>query len=195
MSDEQEVNDVQPVEPEAVEPEAPAEAEKPAGPPETYVFSKVKIDEDEVDVPENVVTELTAFAKAHGLTQEQAQALAEREVKADTLADAQRAEAIAALQAQWAEELRVDKEFGSRFEENLGHAKRALEAFFPDLAEAADRFPFLDHPAVVRGLHKIGTRIGEDSDYVGGAAGDPSSKGKRSMFAQSVSDYQRARGG
>lgn len=112
--------------------------------------------------------ELAAFAKSHKLSQEHFDALYAREVALQTALQNEQTQ----LQNKWREELKADPQIGAKLDENLGVAKRALEAFFPGLAKEASSAVFLDHPEIVRGLVKLGQHISPDGDFVAGKTPD-----------------------
>lgn len=121
-------------------------------------------------VPEGVKLEgddlkaVQDFAKDLGLTQEQAQKLVTRDFERQAAADQARAEAAEATRSEWEAAAKADKDYGGdKFEENLGIARKALDAFGDDELKA-----FLDlsgrgsHPAVIRAFIKVGKAISED---------------------------------
>lgn len=160
---------------------AQAEAAKAANAvPETYTFDQV----DGKDLDSALVKELSATAKELGLNATQAKAFAKYELglraEAGT-ADKAALDKLAVTQKGWREELAKDAEIGGvKLEASKGIFKSALETFFPDIAKNEAGFPFLDHPAVFKGLVAIGKAIGPDGDFVrnpakGGNAADPAS--------------------
>lgn len=134
--------------------------------PETYTFAQV----DGKDVDAELVKDVSTFAKKHGLTQEQAQAFMTRELALTQQAGADNVAAVKAIQDTWRAEAKADSEIGgAKFDENLAISKKALEKFFPDIAKDANKHPFLDHPAVIKGLVRIGKAISSDGDLVSGS--------------------------
>lgn len=147
-----------------------------AKPPESYTFAKLKAaDGKESDAPADVVADVTAEAKAMGLTQAQAQKMLDRELKLRDEADGEVEKQLADLKKTWREAGMKDQVIGGeKFEENVSIAKRALKAFFPELEKEADKHPILDNPDVLRGLFKIGKLISQDGTFVppGNAGGE-----------------------
>jgi hypothetical protein len=72
----------------------------------------------------------------------------------------------------WAAEAKADKEIGGdKFDENLGAAKKALDAFGNDALKQALRMSGMgNHPEVLRFMHKVGKAISEDG-FVKGQPG------------------------
>jgi len=177
---------------------APAPGAAPVA-PESYAFAKVKATTKdaagkdivvETDVDATLVTEIGAYAKANGLSQKQAQALMDRELKLieDASAHDKKAQAdgLAALKAKWQSEAKSDKDFGgeggAKFDENLGVTKRALAKFFPEIAKDANSHPFLDHPQVLKGLLKIGQLLSPDGEFIAGRGNDAPRDPAKSLF-------------
>jgi hypothetical protein len=156
------------------------------GAPESYTFAKLKTTTKgadgkdvvtESDAPAEITKEIGDYAKEHGLTQKQAQALLDRELKLiddASVADKEAQEkGLAALKKKWNDEARVDKEIGGdKFDENLAVGKRALAKFFPGIAKEANSHPFLDHPEVLRGLLNIGKLLSPDGEFVTGKSNE-----------------------
>ena len=141
--------------------------DKPAGAPESYEAFTF---EGDAKLEGETLTELVEFAKGANLTQEQAQALAAREATRSQ-ADAERVAAEAKkVTESWAGEARADKEFGGdKLEENLGVARKALDAFGSDkLREMLESSAMGNHPEVIRFFFKVGQAISEDKLVNGG---------------------------
>lgn len=114
-----------------------------------------------------------AVAAKHGLSAEQAQAVADLSV---TQAAAQAKavdEAVAKQKADWAAALKTDKTVGgAQFEANMQQARKAIVAFGDaELTAFLDESGLGNHPAVVRAFFKAGKAISEDS--VAGTTGAP----------------------
>lgn len=134
--------------------------------PETYTFEKV----DGKDVDATLSTEVSTFAKEHGLTQAQAQAFMTRELALSATAQTESVAAVKTIQDGWRAAAKADSEIGgANFDANLAISKKALEKFFPDIAKDANKHPFLDHPQVIKGLVSIGKLISADGDFVSGS--------------------------
>lgn len=168
--------------------EALAKASAPAV-PEQYEFDPV----DGKPLDEALTKELSETAKALGLTAEQAKKYAAHELslrKEANAADAERMNKLKTVQDGWKAELAKDPEIGgAKFDESKATVKTALEKFFPDVAKNEAGFPFLDHPAVFKGLLTIGKALGVDGDFVrnpgkGGGAEDPAKLLYPTMFTK-----------
>ena len=162
----------------------PEVVEKDPVAPESYEFAEVKDEEGKpVDI-KATAEEVSAFAKENGLTQKQAQAALDRELKFQAEADVQQKEAVKNLQQDWRAQLSQDSEIGGdKLEASVATSKKALAAFFPDLVGTENEHPFLDHPAVVKGLYNIGKAISEDGDFVSANQGRQNEQDKaRQMF-------------
>lgn len=149
------------------------------GAPESYEF---KAPEGKEFSPET----LGAFAEAakeSGLTQESAQKMLDKIAPAFAQRQAQ---AVEAARAQWATESQGDKEFGgAKLTENLGIAKKALDAFAtPELRTLLDQSGLGNHPEIIRLLFRAGKAISEDR-FVSGQGGNPKQGDARRLYAAS----------
>lgn len=142
--------------------------------PETY---DLKMPEG-VELDQAAAAEFTAIAKELKLDQAAAQKLADVGAK---MAQRQ-VEAHAKLVESWAEQVKTDNEIGGdKLAENLGVARKALEAFgTPGLRDVLNATGLGNHPEVIRAFYKVGKAISEDR-FVGGApkggtADDPAKK-------------------
>lgn len=140
----------------------PAEVKPPAGAPEKYEF---KAPEGTTYDPQ-VIEDFSAAAKEANLTQDAAQKLIAK--MAPAIAQRQQAQ-IDAVQRQWVEASRADKEFGGdKLKANLSIAKRAMETFAsPGLVELLKDSGLGNHPEVIRHFIKVGTSISEDGHVTG----------------------------
>lgn len=126
-----------------------------------------------VDLKGEALDELKAFAKEKGLTQEEAQKLANLGAKQAQGFAAQVVEQQKAATAKWAEETTSDKEIGGdKLPENLAVAKQALDKFgSPALKALLNQSGLGNHPEVVRFMVKAGKAISEDGRIISGDAG------------------------
>lgn len=157
--------EAKPAEPAAAKPgDAPAEAAKEV----VYEFKMP----DGVELKSEAVDELKATAKEFGLTQEQAQRIADLGVKQAQGFAAQLVEQQKSLTTQWAEETTTDKEIGGdKLPENLGVAKKALDSFgTPALKTLLNQSGLGNHPEIVRFMVKAGKAISEDGKLITGSA-------------------------
>lgn len=143
---------------------AGAQAPKATEPvvPETYDLKMP----DGVELDQAAAAEFTAIAKELKLDQAAAQKLADVGAK---MAQRQ-VEAHAKLVESWAEQVKTDSEIGGdKLAENLGVARKALEAFgTPELRDVLNATGLGNHPEVIRAFYKVGKAISEDR-FVGGA--------------------------
>ena len=142
--------------------------------PETY---DLKMPEG-VELDQAAAAEFTAIAKELKLDQAAAQKLADVGAKMVQ----RQVEAHAKLVESWVEQVKTDNEIGGdKLAENLGVARKALEAFgTPELRDVLNATGLGNHPEVIRAFYKVGKAISEDR-FVGGApkggtADDPAKK-------------------
>lgn len=145
--------------------EQPGEAAKPEGAPEKYEF---KAQEGSEFNPE-LIGAFSEVAKELNLSQDAAQKILDK--MTPTLA-AQQAEAVKAVQAQWTESAKTDKEFGGeKLAENVAIAKKALDTFGSDeLRTLLNESGLGNHPEIIRAFYRAGKAISEDT-FVGGNKG------------------------
>lgn len=157
--------------------------QKPAGAPETYAAFTLP---EGVTLETEVVTELQGLAKDLNLTQEQAQKLADREVKQRDAFATKQADAITAVHEQWATTSKADKEFGGdNLTANLAIAKKAMDKFAaPEMKQWLEASGLGNHPEVIRTFFRIGKAISEDS-FVQGGNTPPANRDARSFYPNS----------
>lgn len=129
-------------------------------------------------VNEELLGEFKATAKELKLSQEAAQRLADIQVKAL----GKQAEHVARVRSQWLEQTKTDKEFGGEaLAENLGVAKKAMDAFAtPQLRQLLNESGLGNHPEIVRAFVRVGKAISEDGRVVTGSkSGIPADPAKR----------------
>lgn len=149
------------------------EPEQPEGAPETYEFKAA----EGAELDPTVIEQFSTVARELDLTQDKAQLLLD---KMGPVIASRQAEQIQAIQTQWANEARTDKEFGGdKLNENLATAKKALEAFgSPELRTLLNDSGLGNHPEFIRLLYRAGSKISEDqlvpgTKAAGHAPGDP----------------------
>lgn len=137
-----------------------AEAAEKNKPPETY---DIKAPEDS-KLPEEHIKVVSDYAKEHKLTNEQAQAVLERDNGLlVTFAEGQLKE-LETKKVEWFEQAKADKEIGGdNLEKNVELSKRvtaryATEDFRKILVDTG----FGNHPELVRMLTRIGNSMSED---------------------------------
>lgn len=143
------------------------------GAPDEYVFTPP----DGVEIDEAQIESFGEYAHDLGLSQDQFQKLIDFEMERAQQAQSQMAEAYTERVSGWAEATKADKELGGEvLDENLGLAKRAMDAFAsPELAklidtpstENPDGLGLGNHPEVIRLFYRVGKAISE-SDLVTG---------------------------
>lgn len=147
--------------------EAAAEGEAPKGAPETY---------EAFTLPEGVVldpeidTKLKETAKELGLTQEQAQKIADLGAQQSARWADQLAAQVEASAKQWADAAKADPLIGgTHLAENLIVSKQALDAFgTPEFKELLETSQLGNHPEVIRFMAKVGRAISDDNFVPGG---------------------------
>ena len=108
---------------------------------------------------------IAEYAKTKGLSNQDAQALVERD---NSLMQWNQQNTLAAMQNQadqWAKQLQDDPEFGgAMFKANCEHAKRAVERFGNDELREAIKNPYIgNNPAFVKFCQAIGSAMSNDS--------------------------------
>ena len=156
-----------PKEPPAEPKDGKTDDGKTEGAPEAY---------EDFTVPEGVnaspeaLTKFSELARKHNLPQEAAQEMVDFQAQL-ALNDAEAAVAAwEKTQDAWLAEAESDKEFGGeKFQESIGVAKRALDAFGDEaLKTALDVTGTGNHPAFLRFLWKVGQAVGEDGVKLSG---------------------------
>lgn len=119
-----------------------------------------------------VIAAYGAAAKELGLTQDAAQKLLDSVVP--VMQDRQALQQKEVM-AKWAEEATADKEIGGdKLQENLGIARKALDAFAtPEFVRFLDESGLGNHPEMIRAWRKVGAAISEDSIVTGKGAPQP----------------------
>lgn len=137
-------------------------AVKPAVVPEKY---DLKLAEKSPLDPKHL-EKIASFAKERGLSQDQAQALLDRD---NQLAVEQQAN-WDNTQKQWVNEVQADKELGGeRYAQNIENAKRALDQFAsPNLRKQLNETGLGNHPELVRVFARIGKAMADDTIIVPG---------------------------
>jgi hypothetical protein len=151
----------EPAPPAAEEAKAPAEAPKA---PEAYEF---KAPEGRVFDSE-VMASYSQVAKELNLSQESAQRLLD--AVGPKMAERQMA-MIEATRNGWADNSKSDREFGGeKLSENLGVAKKALDAFgTTELRTLLNETGLGNHPELIRFMFRAGKAISEDRMVSGSA--------------------------
>jgi hypothetical protein len=142
---------------ESKTPETKTETKTPAA-PEKYEFKAP----EGTEYDPGILDAFSSAAKEADLSQEAAQMLIEK--MAPALA-ARQVGQVEAIHKEWLEASSADKEFGGeKLQENLGVARKALDAFgTPELRSLLDTTGLGNHPEVIRLLFKAGKAISEDT--------------------------------
>jgi len=160
------------VEPAATAPspteEKPADAPTSAA-PETYADFTAP---EGVAMDAEVGNNLKAFAKEKGLSQEDAQKLADMGFAAVQKTQAAFQDQLTKMQAQWVADTRADKEFGGdKLAENLAVAKRALDTYGSEaLVKLLNESGLGNHPEIIRYNFRVAQALNEDKLIPGGKA-------------------------
>lgn len=152
---------------------------KPEGAPESYEFKAP----DGVQFDDAVIGAFSEVAKELNLPQDQAQKVLDK--MAPVIA-ARQDEQLQVARAEWAEAAKTDKEFGGeKLTENLGTAKKALDALAtPELRTLLEESGLGNHPEVIRVFYRAGKAISEDR-FVAGQAGKTNQGDARRLYAAS----------
>jgi len=145
--------------------------EQPEGAPELYEFEVPDGLPEGFEMDEAVVDALAEVSRELDLSQTNAQKLID---KVWPVIHRRAEEQQTALHEQWNADTRADKEIGGqKLDENLGIAKKALDAFGNDGLRELLNGPLGSHPEVVRFLWRVGQTVSEDK-FVGGKQGQAS---------------------
>ena len=152
---------------------------KPAGAPESYEFQAP----EGVQFDDAVIGAFAEVAKELDLPQDRAQTVIDR--MAPLLH--RQVERIEAARAEWKASSEVDKEFGGeQLAENLGTAKKALDAFAtPELRGLLNESGLGNHPEVIRLFYRVGKATSEDNKVVTGQGGQDNRNDARRLYAAS----------
>lgn len=141
--------------------------------PEKVVPEKYEFKTPEGEALEGAfLGEFEGIARELGLSQEQANKVAELGVKMSKDFGVQQEQAMASASEQWQASVTADKEIGGdKLPENLAIAKKALADFgTPELSELLEKSKLGNHPEVVRFMVRAGKAISQDSKVVTGGA-------------------------
>lgn len=150
---------------------------KPEGAPESYEWGETQFDSE-------VLTAFGEVAKELNLTQEAASKVL------DKMAPVMQARQVAQFEAarnEWAEQSKADQEFGGeKLQENLGFAKRAMDAYAtPELKTLLNESGLGNHPEVIRFFVKAGKAISEDTVITGAKGAATESYNPKRLYPNS----------
>ncbi len=149
-------------------PEAETEEAKPQGAPEKYEFTAP----EGATFDPQVLDTFSEVAKELNLPQEAAQKMLDK--MGPVMAERQ-AEAVKAIQEQWLNDAKIDKEFGgAKLNENLSFAAKAREQFgTPELTNLLNESGLGNHPEVIRFFVRAGKAMSNDAFVSGGPNNAP----------------------
>jgi hypothetical protein len=163
----------------AVDPKAGAPAADPkADPAKPVVPEKYDLKlPDGSTLAADQVEKIASFAKERGLSNDQAQALVQREHEAKVSFD----EANKPGGADWTKRVSdwektalADKEIGGSEEAlkaNVEHGRRVLQKYFPEsISKFLNESGFGSHPDIIRGFSKLGKMMADDRLVIPGAS-------------------------
>jgi hypothetical protein len=152
-----------------------ADEEQKPNAPETYEAFTLP---EDVAVDEKSIEAFLPLAKELNLTQEQAQKLVDFQVKTMQEGASTQSDNWDNVQKEWVSAVKSDAEIGGlAFEENIGIARKAMEAFgTPELTAVLDSTGAGNNPEVVRFMYRVGKAISEDTIHSGGAVAAPKSQ-------------------
>lgn len=155
----------------------------PQGAPEKYEFAFP----EGYQTDAAVMGEFETVSRELGLTQEQAQKLADFGPKIAQLATAEQAKVVEAAKAEWLEAAKNDREFGGdKYDANLAISLRGLEAYgTPELSKLLHESGLERHPEVVRVFWRIGKTVSEDT-VVTGARGEVATEDRAKLLFPSM---------
>ena len=164
---------------EGTKTEGEQQEKKPEGAPESYEFKAP----EGTQFDDAVIGAFSEVAKELNLPQDQAQKVLDKMVP---VIAARQAEQFQAARTEWAEAAKTDKEFGGeKLTENLGTAKKALDALAtPELRTLLEESGLGNHPEVIRVFYRAGKAISEDR-FVAGQAGKTNQGDARRLYAAS----------
>ena len=143
---------------EGTKTEGEQEKKKPEGAPESYEFKAP----EGTQFDDAVIGAFSEVAKELNLPQDQAQKVLDK--MAPVIA-ARQAEQFQAARTEWAEAAKTDKEFGGeKLTENLGTAKKALDALAtPELRTLLEESGLGNHPEWIRYCYRVSKAFSPDN--------------------------------
>jgi hypothetical protein len=163
-----------PADPAAAAPAAPATAAPAAttapAVPEKYEDFKLP---DGVKLDTELMGEFGATAKELGLTQEQAQRVADLGAKLSQKNAAAVNDAVEQAKTEWIAQSKTDKEIGGeKFDANAAEAKAVFDAFgTPELGKLLVDSGLGNHPEMLRWAYRVSKQISPDKIHTGRQSG------------------------
>jgi hypothetical protein len=141
------------------------EAEAAVTPPDDYDLTPP----EGYELDAQMADAFKPVAKELNLSQEQAQGLVEKfGPKMFAQIGEKQATQWKALQKQWAGEAKSDPDFGGKnLEASLSNVAKARDYLGPEFAAAVKLLGGNNHPALLKGLAKVGLALGEDTPGFG----------------------------
>lgn len=123
---------------------------------------------DGVEVDQALLDELSPEFKAAGLTQKQAQALADKFIAAQTKKGEAQAQSWAKTISDWVDQAKTDPEIGgAKWDGTVKNASGVVARFgTPALKDYLNASGAGNHPEMIRFMAKVGAVIGEDRPAV-----------------------------
>lgn len=149
-----------PADPSAKKEEKPVSEVKPPVVPEKY---DLKLPEG-ATLDAGAVEKTASFSKEQGFTNDQAQALLNRDVQMEVGRQALLQKQVADLSPQWHAEIKNDKELGGQnFERTTARSRMAFKEFAtPGLKKFLEDTGMTNNPELVRTFERIGSRMEND---------------------------------
>lgn len=134
--------------------------------PENYEFTMP----EGVTIDDNTLGDLKSLSKDLGLSQEQAQKIADLGVQQSERWAQQQMEYAKQAREEWATQVKSDKELGGpAFDESIASASKAIKEFgTPELVNLLNETGLGNHPEVIRAFYKVGKMIEDDKIVPGG---------------------------
>jgi len=134
--------------------------------PENYEFTLP----EGVTIDDSTMGDLKSLSKELGLSQEQAQKIADLGVQQNERWAQQQLEYAMQAREEWATQVKADKELGGpAFDESIASASRAIKEFgSPELVNLLNETGLGNHPEVIRAFYKVGKMIEDDKIVPGG---------------------------
>lgn len=164
-------------------PVVPKEDDPPAGdPPPAEPPPPKDLEIDTKGLADAEAAKIKDFAKANGLSKDQAQKLADsRKADAKAVVDAQAKMqkdneiAVAKTKASWHDELKNDKDFGGEagvnFDKSLLKVEKVLKDFLPGTKKQLTEGGITLHPTVMKDLAKLADKLYGSEKFEQGSAG------------------------
>lgn len=138
---------------------AKPEEQAPKGAPDSYEFAMP----EGFTLDADVADKFSAIAKAHSLSQEDAQTFADLAVELVAKTAESHQAMIANATREWQQQSLSDSEFGgAALKENLSLAERAINQFNPELYSVLKQSGLGNHPELIRFAYRVGKAIAED---------------------------------